>query len=322
MVSCWHARWGLPCDASDADVRATVKDTFTLFKRDIEQNKEQVRQLGLDYQLYVEKKHPKCCNGCVVTSQGEENIASSTASMIAPPSPPSERAVEQSSVPPRKRRKGRTAASTLVNVRAIPVDGGGGEENTAVMTVVPRTIFTENDGFRDVDLSSEAPDVVIQPVRTNSFYKSLHANDYHAFPLSSLSFHNRRELYDYGLVNVHNNDASVWGFNKIQVRWYGRDATTNQRFICALIINEMHEPRFGHFFCPSHDIVELDTAPVPCFMNCNGYGCIRYCGTWTFQRVRDTNEGFLYVNNSRPRICVYRMTLSSYDDRWGTNAQM
>ena len=316
MVSCWHARWGLSCDASEADVRSTVKDTFTLFKRDIEQNKEQVRQLGLDFQWYMEKKHPKCCNGCVVTSHEEKNLASTVSEDVAPPPPPPpEQAVEESSMPPRKRRKGRTAAS---NVQATPVVG----EGNAATVVVPMTIFTENGEFRDVDLLTAAPDFVIQPVRTNSFYQSLHNNDSNAFPLSTTSFPNRLELYDYGLKNVHNNDTTVWGFNRVQVRWYGRHVATNQRFVCALIINEMHEPRFGQFFCPSYDIVELDTAPVPCFMNCNGYGCIRYCGTWTFQRARESAEDFMYVTKSRPRSVVYKMTLSSYDDRWGANAQM
>lgn len=222
-------------------------------------------------------------------------------------------------MPPRKRRKGKTATQALATVQAVPVDA---ECNAATVVVVPVEIFTESDEFRHVDLSSTAPDFVIKPVRTNSFYRSLHNSDSNAFPLSTTSFSNRYELHEYGLKNVHNNDATVWGFNRVQVRWYGRHVATNQRFVCALIINELHEPRFGQFFCPSYDIVELDATPVQCFLNCNGYGCIRYCGTWTFQRVRESAEDFIYVTRSRPRNVIYKMTLSSYDDRWGTNAQM
>lgn len=319
MASCWHTRWGLSCGASEADVRAMVKDTFTLFKRDILRNNEQVRQLGLDYQWYVHNKHPKCCNGCVVAETHMEEPASEGLD-VAPPPPPEQVAapsVEPSSMPPQKRRKGKTAASTVTITRAVPAD------ETSVATVLASmAIITEDRTFRHVDLTTTTPEFVIRPVRTNSFYQSLHNNDPNAFPLSTTSFSNRRDLYDYGLKNVHNNDTSVWGFNRVQVQWYGRHAMTNQRFICALIINEIHEPRFGHFFCLSRDFVELDTAPVPCFMNCNGYGCIRYCGTWTFQRVRESTDAFIYVVKSRPRNVIYKMTLTSYDDRWGTNVQM
>jgi len=65
-------------------VRKTIKDTFTLFKRNVEQNKSAIYQLGLDYQWYVEKKHPRCEDGKVLDAP--PSATSDASSSDAPPS--------------------------------------------------------------------------------------------------------------------------------------------------------------------------------------------------------------------------------------------
>ena len=79
-------------------MRNTIKDTFTLFKRNVEQNKSAIRQLGLDYQWYVEKKHPRCEDGKVLDAP--PSATSDASSSDAPPSdapppdaPPSDDAI-------------------------------------------------------------------------------------------------------------------------------------------------------------------------------------------------------------------------------------
>lgn len=60
---CWHRRWGMACDASDETVRQTVRDVFCTLRRNVTQNDTQIRQLGRDYQLFLDKKYPGCSDG-------------------------------------------------------------------------------------------------------------------------------------------------------------------------------------------------------------------------------------------------------------------
>mgnify|MGYP004225952285 CR=1 FL=1 len=314
---CWHRRWGIACDASDDTVRKTVRDIFCVLRRDVTQNNTQIRQMGLDYQRFLEKRHPECSNGEEMSEEMSEELPPPPP---PPPPPPEVSDVDAVAVPPRKRRKGKTAKSSAPPVAsAHPISSG-----PVASTVVATTVVVSEDtmeSFRDVDFSEGVPDFVIRTSRTVSFYSFLHDSDSESYPLSTLAFKNRRELHAHGLENVHNNSTVAWGFDKVKALWFGRDPITNQRYVCAIIINEEYEPRFGKLFCPRKDIVELDVRPVPCFLKGSGYGSIRYCGTWTFQLHRETSQQpFLYVANGCQRGAIYNITLDSYDDRWGARA--
>lgn len=306
---CWHRRWGMACDASDDIVRQTVRDTFAVLRRNVAQNESQIRQLGIDYQRFLEKKHPECSNG-------EEKCEE------VPPPPPPPVATEVVPVvapPPRKRRKGKTATSAAPPVTSVNTVQN--ESDTTAVTVPAVVVSTDAaESFRDVDFSEGVPDFVIQTSRSSSFYSFLHNSNPESYPLSTIQFKNRPELHKHGLEKIYSNDAAAWGYDRVKAQWFGRDSTTNQRYVCAIIINEEYEPRFGHYFCPRKDIVELDVRPIPCFLKGSGYGCIRYCGTWTFQLHRETSQPFVYVTNGAQRSTVYKMALDSYDDRWGVRA--
>ena len=179
-------------------------------------------------------------------------------------------------------------------------------------------VSDDSESFYTINLTESTPDRVIQPSVRASFYHSLHELDRDAYPLSSLSFSNRKELYRYGAEHIHADHPCAWIYQKIPAVWHARHPETDQRHVCALIINEMYEPRFGTFFCPNPDAPDIVVTPVPCFLNCHGYGCIRYCGTWKFRRVRDVDHGFMYCAKGRPRSVVYEMFLECYDERWGT----
>jgi hypothetical protein len=194
-------------------------------------------------------------------------------------------------------------------------------ETVATTVTVPAVVVTHDtvDSFRDIDLSTGVPDFAIRTSRTASFYSFLHGSDSEAYPLSTLEFNNRKQLHAHGLENVHNSSTVAWGFDRVKALWFGRDATTNQRYVCAIIVNELYEARFGKIFCLRKDIVELDVRPVPCFLKSGG--SIRYCGTWTFQLHLETSQQpFIYVIGGCPRGAMYGMSLESYDDRWGARA--
>ncbi len=310
---CWHRRWGMACDASDDTVRNTVRDIFAVLRRNVTQNESQIRQLGLDYQRFLEKKHPEC-------SDGEEKCEE-VPDLPAPPPPPpvATEAPPAVAPPPRKRRKGKTATSAAPLV--TPSETVQNETDTTSVTVPAVVVSTDTvESFRDVDFTEGVPDFVIQTSRSASFYSFLHTSNPESYPLSTIEFKNRRELHQHGLEKIYSNDAAAWGFDKIKALWFARDSTTNQRYVCALIINEEYEPRFGNYFCSRKDIVEMDVRPIPCFLKGRGYGSIRYCGTWTFQLQRETSQPFVYVTNGCQRGAVYKMTLDSYDDRWGVRA--
>lgn len=291
-------------------MRQTVRDTFSVLRRNVTQNETQIRQLGIDYQRFLEKKHPECSNG----EETSEDV-----SPPPPPPPPVTTAVNAITAPPRKRRRGKTATSSAPLVATT--DTSQNETVATTMTVTAVAVSADEvESFRDVNFSEGVPDFVIRTSRTVSFYSFLHDSNPESYPLSTLAFKNRTQLHEHGLANIYNNDAVAWGYDKIKALWFGRDSTTNQRYVCAIIINEEYEPRFGHYFCSRRDIVELDVRPIPCFLKGSGYGSIRYCGTWTFQLQRETSQPFVYVVKGCQRGAIYKMTLDSYDDRWGARS--
>lgn len=236
-----------------------------------------------------------------------------------PPPPPPTAEVVPVAVPPRKRRKGRTATSAAPPVASVEVVK---HEADATAVSIPAVAVSSDatDTFRAVDFSEGVPNFVIQTSRTTSFYSFLHTSDSESYPLSTIAFKNRKQLHEHGLEKIYNNDAVAWGYDRIKALWFGRDSTTNQRYVCAIIINEEYEPRFGHYFCSRRDIVEMDVRPIPCFLKGSGYGSIRYCGTWTFQLEREMAQPFMYVTKGCQRGAIYSMTFDSYDDRWGARA--
>jgi len=316
---CWHCRWGMPCDASDDTVRQTVRDTFSVLRRNVTQNGTQIRQLGLDYQRFLENKHPECSNG----EETSEALSPAppppppVTTEVAPITLPPPVATEVAPVlPPRKRRKGKTAKSTVRLVASVAT-----VENTTDATTVsvPAVVVSADaaESFRDVNFSENMPEFVIRTSRAASFYSFLHTSNPESYPLSTIAFKNRTQLHEHGLQKIHNNDAAAWGYDKIKALWFARDRTTDQRYVCAIIINEEYEPRFGHYFCARKYVVELDIRPIPCFLKGSGNGSIRYCGTWTFTLERETPQPFVYVTNGCHRGAIYKITLDSYDDRWG-----
>ena len=73
MTVCWHRRNGMRCDASDDTVRAHVRDTFAVLRRNKEQNATQIKELGLDYQMFIEKKHPACADGETLDASDDDD---------------------------------------------------------------------------------------------------------------------------------------------------------------------------------------------------------------------------------------------------------
>jgi hypothetical protein len=311
---CWHRRWGIACAASDDTVRQTVRDTFSVLRQNVTQNETQIRQLGIDYQRFLEKKHPECSNG--------EEVCEEVPTLPPPPPPPPPPVTTEVApvvAPPRKRRKGKTARSAASLVTSVDTVQG---ETDTTMVSVPAVVVSADatESFRGVDFYEGVPDFVIQTSRSASFYSFLHTLNPESFPLSTVAFKNRLQLRQHGLDKIYNNDTAAWGYDRVKTLWFGRDSTTNQRFVCAIVINEEYEPRFGHYFCSRKDIVEMDVRPIPCFLKGRGYGSILYCGTWSFQLQREMSQPFVYVTNGCQRGAAYKMTLDSYDDRWGTRA--
>lgn len=167
--------------------------------------------------------------------------------------------------------------------------------------------------FAEVDFSEGIPAFALEK-RGASFYNSSHTQHPATFPLSSVCFSTRRDVYDHGLTNFPNGE---WKYHPMRSAWLARDSMTNQQFVCALVVNEVYEPRFGLFLCPDPDCPDLTVRPVPCFIKRRGYQELLYCGTWSFHLQREEEQPFVYVNDTRARKTVYRTTLASYDNHWG-----
>tara|TARA_B110001450_G_scaffold18786_1_gene17239 strand:- start:25078 stop:26025 length:948 start_codon:yes stop_codon:yes gene_type:complete len=313
------------CDVSDQEVRQNVKDIYSVLNRDVQQNESQIRQLALDYQRFRERKHTTCSNGVEDVPEEVVQSAPPPVSQLTPlpvveiAPPPVVASVTVPTKSSRKRRMARTpsyVATTMETTSTTPVTT---ETTLQVTSSIPMTTDTL-ESFHAVDFSHGTSDVVICTSRKTSFYTFLHNMDSQSFPLSTIIFKNRMQLHKFGLERIHDNNDVAWGFNKINAVWFGRNITTDRRFVCALVINEEYEPRFGHYLCLDRDIVELDVQPVPCFLKGIGYGSIRYCGTWNIERYRESSEEFMYVSKGRARSVVYKISLASYDDRWGVRA--
>ena len=266
----------------------TVKDTYEVLFRDSRSNESQIRQLSLDYRLFRTGQHPRCSR---TTTREQASSASA------------------------RRASARRGVKRMVVSHATEVLPEDVVSSSIVSVQDVKPIVTDDPThFHAVDFATGVPEFVLSG--SASFYRALHRDDSTSFPLSRFTFKNRDALREYGLNAVHGGDTTRWRFNRVQAVSYGRNSTTNQRYVCALIINERHEPRFGYFFCPNPDYPDIDVQPVPCFLKNLRDTRLAYCGTWAFERLTDLPEGIQYVLNSRPRSIVYRMSLVAYERQW------
>lgn len=123
------------------------------------------------------------------------------------------------------------------------------------------------------------------------------------YPLSSVRFRTRKELYEFGLTVL---DSSRWGFDKIRSIWYV--PYSNPRVPCAMILNEMCHHIGQYVLFPETSGLH-HSATLPCFLRT--MDGIRYSGTWSF-----AHDGTVVVPQHRP-LQRLRMTLVTYDIQWG-----
>ena len=226
---------------------------------------------------------------------------------------------------PKRRRTGRTAASAAVVVPAVEVESSAQAQAQAEAEVVVAVWTTTRRRRLAVAIVDGRPQTVLQQSRNVSFYTALHASDPAAHPLSSVSFPNRRALFEYGAQHVYADAPGTWRFEKIRTFWTHADPDTGRTRVSALVVNEVHEPRWGELLlldtavsrADEERVRDLLESEIPCFLTRKGqYNDIRYCGHWTFRAEREV-PSFLYVTNSRPRSRALRMQPAPYDDRWG-----
>lgn len=185
------------------------------------------------------------------------------------------------------------------------------------------------DDFPPVTLDERCvPREAFVPLVTHSYYSALHAHDAAKFPLSQTVFRNRHEIYTRGASFMGNND--VWCLDILCTPQLHTDPQTGRRCVHAMIINEKYEPRWGTFFCTDSKVnrrtyewqQDLTQHSVPVFIRLAGSHGMRYCGEWSFERLTTIGHDvpFCYVEGQRDRLGVFRVTLASYDARWGSFA--
>lgn len=287
-MACIHCILGLACDASQQDVEESITRELRTFEEYHERsNDEDIRTAHLHLVAAVHLWRENLCRPCVTPSD-------------ATPVP--------DATPTTRKRK---APYDLSN--AVPEPSGD-------------TVTLED--FEEVVLDEDnVPTQTFACIERHSFYRALHADDPSAFPLSSRVFANRKELFEHG-VSLQMNP---WVFNPTLCHWLHNDPRSGRRCIHALVIKEKYEPRWGRYLCleesPTIAAMEwredLQAHPVPVFIDNVRQHHLRYCGHWTFERITNPQSTriFEYVkgSNVKRRHDVFRVTLESYDDRWGPN---
>lgn len=186
------------------------------------------------------------------------------------------------------------------------------EENPSLSDFAPVTLDERH-----------VPRETFAPLRRHSYYLAQHANDAIRYPLSQTLFRNRHEVYTHGVSFM----GAMWRLDILRTPQLHVDPATGRKKVHALIINEMYEPRWGSYFCTDCSMnrrtyqwqQDLTEHPVTVFIRPAGVDAIRYCGEWSFERLTDVshNDPFTYVEGQRGRMAVFRVSLASYDARWG-----
>ena len=286
---CIHAMLGLACDASNEIVDETISMRLREFDEYYERSRydEVIRTAHLRFVVVANLWKEGLCRPCVSKPTAAET-----------PAP---------EIVTRKRK----APYDLSD--AVPEPSGD-------------TVTLED--FDEVVLDSDnIPTQTFACLQRHSFYRALHADDPSAFPLSSRVFANRKKLFEHG-VSLQ---MSPWEFNKSLPFWLHNDPTTKRKCVHAIFIKEKYEPRWGRYLCLEESVSiaamewkdDLQTHPVSVFIDNVRKNELRYCGHWNFERITDprSTRSFDYVKGStvRRRNIVFRVSLASYDDRWGPN---
>ncbi|MEC7000563.1 MAG: hypothetical protein VXX04_01855 [Actinomycetota bacterium] len=223
-------------------------------------------------------------------------------------------------VPRPRQKKSRTACDDVVTITVVAEE----VSNDAVGCVVlesQRATVTTND-FPPVTLDAEGyPQQRFASPLLHSPYMALNARDPDMFPLSTRAFLNRTELFAHG----ERIGCTPWRYDRVRAVWTA--CAEGATRVCALIINERYEPRWGSIFCTDtrarkRDVewqADLTSRSIPVFLVSLWGNDIRYCGHWHFERTTpvDAERTFEYVLGQRPRHGVHRVRLSHYDESWG-----
>ena len=319
---------GVACDVAHDDLMRTFRDVFGVLRRDPEGNKERICQLALDLEAYRAGRHPRCAAGAVVDEVE-----------VLPSPPPVIQATEEERAAgilvdvqhrPKRRRTGRTAASAAVVVPGgggiVCADagaggGGGGRGRVRRRRDDARRLPRGRDRRR---ASADRPAAVAQRLLLHGAPRVRPGGTPALLGLIS----QQTRAFEYGAQHVHADAPGTWRFEKIRTFWTHADPDTGRTRVSALVVNEVHEPRWGELLlldtavsrADEERVRDLLESEIPCFLTRKGqYNDIRYCGHWTFRAEREV-PSFLYVTNSRPRSRALRMQLARYDDRWGATA--
>lgn len=201
------------------------------------------------------------------------------------------------------------------------------EEPTVTLAEPPHDVIPSWTDFARValDAATGRPLDVLAPPVYHSYYVARHASAPASFPLSTQTFANRRAVHAHGLQQC-GLDPDAWVCNGLCAAWVYTDATTRARRVCALVVNERREPRWGEVYCPNEPAQgvewqqDLVAHPVPVFLKTVASQVLRYCGHWSLNRItpHDDDTAFAYVLGTPKRNAVYRVSLAHYDVRWGS----
>ena len=200
-----------------------------------------------------------------------------------------------------------------------------GDDTSGCVVLEPQDESVTSIDFPPVTLDREGyPLQMFAAPSLHSPYAALHARDSSAFPLSQRVFSNRAQLFEFG----QQIGCTPWKYERVRAAWTAQEDGVTR--LCALLINERYEPRWGTLFCTDgsarkRDVewqADLVTRPIPVFLVSLWGNDIRYCGHWNFERLTplDSARTFEYVLGQRARHGVHRVALAHYDDAWGVAA--
>jgi len=187
--------------------------------------------------------------------------------------------------------------------------------------IVKQPIGTTLADFPDVAFDDHGtPTQTFEKHTRSSYYQALHDSDPTTYRLGSTIYDGRRTIYEKGLPHY----GDKWGWNPLQAIWTYKDGSDQTR-IATLIINEAMEVRWGHIFCTGSStdrrnlemVEDFERVEIPVFLANMNDKTLRYCGNWRFERCDDRNhKPFMYIEDTRERDAVFRVTPSVWDEFW------
>lgn len=320
VTKCIHRALYIPCSTSEEETNALLSKRIHELKpfaeRGVESARTELIYLVMSDRLKKEGHAPPCKNPSTPSASAPQETA---------PVPSPETSAPEATSPP-KRIPPPPKAPRPKKQKAI--------KETAPYTGPPLV----EEPTEDAPTLSDFPPVTLTeagvpketfaaPMR-HSFYHALNKSDPAKYPLSTTEYRIRED--------IKAQSESIYGDEALYIDKYRtfsvkKDAHGIFR-LHAIILKNVYEPRWGMYFCPSLSSkgpptrAELEWQqdmldhPTPVFFEFEGVH--RYCGHWSFERVDTSSETrFQWVVDkkkmSNERTSVFRVTLASYDDRWG-----